>query len=549
MSQISRLKSAQIQNGNLINADDINSELNQQVNESNSQDSRLSTIESGAFNQTGTLSTTNNILTNGLSERSTGVGILVDSTRLQDGYANLQAVLATVSSVDIINDALVFSSNHTITTGSPVRIRVLAGGALPSGIFNNTTYYALAVSTTTLKLYTTAANAITAGSTGLIDITATGTGSIQVIGTPSTLQEGDVFVNATGLNVYLNNSSKTIMENAGLPLPRNYSKSSVPCYITPTTFTVASIQERSSDDTANIIKFTSTTLDITSIGLNGIAQSSNLTGTVTVTAGSTALTFSSTQAGILQAGDVILTASGQARKLTSVSGTTATAESQFTTTETGVSFKRGARPGFYTANSSGSVGSVFFYLYAISDSVTPGLILSTRNVAAGDSLVDLPIGYSQVRQLTFAVTLYNTSTAAGVYVGNIVPFRIGAGWPTRPEIFYEVNATISSATPGDTNVLSNGTAITATTVDASLWIPRISRLLIPNLLSNGRPSSYVLRETGTTAYPLTCGDFNGGNAFQSRNLGVNANGQFDYKGFSVTGPLYVDVMGYVVTEV
>jgi len=45
MSQISRLKDAEITNGNLINADDIDTELNQLVAESNSQDTRLGSLE------------------------------------------------------------------------------------------------------------------------------------------------------------------------------------------------------------------------------------------------------------------------------------------------------------------------------------------------------------------------------------------------------------------------------------------------------------------------------------------------------------------------
>lgn len=45
MTQIARIRDAQISNGNVINADDIDAEFNQLVNESNSQDTRLTDIE------------------------------------------------------------------------------------------------------------------------------------------------------------------------------------------------------------------------------------------------------------------------------------------------------------------------------------------------------------------------------------------------------------------------------------------------------------------------------------------------------------------------
>lgn len=52
MSQISRLHSTEITNGNLIDATHINNELNQLVSESNSQDTRLATTESNITNHT-----------------------------------------------------------------------------------------------------------------------------------------------------------------------------------------------------------------------------------------------------------------------------------------------------------------------------------------------------------------------------------------------------------------------------------------------------------------------------------------------------------------
>jgi hypothetical protein len=55
MAQIARLKDAEITNGNIINADDLDAEFNQLVSESNGQDTRLTTIESGAFSKSGVM--------------------------------------------------------------------------------------------------------------------------------------------------------------------------------------------------------------------------------------------------------------------------------------------------------------------------------------------------------------------------------------------------------------------------------------------------------------------------------------------------------------
>lgn len=60
MTQIARLKDSEISNGNIINADDLGSEFNQLVNESNAQDTRLSTIEGAYVTLSGTNAFTGN---------------------------------------------------------------------------------------------------------------------------------------------------------------------------------------------------------------------------------------------------------------------------------------------------------------------------------------------------------------------------------------------------------------------------------------------------------------------------------------------------------
>src|ERR1044072_6175104 len=65
MSQISRLHSAEITSGQIVDADDLNDEFNQLVNESNSQDTRLTTLESGTAVITGSKTFSGNVYVTG----------------------------------------------------------------------------------------------------------------------------------------------------------------------------------------------------------------------------------------------------------------------------------------------------------------------------------------------------------------------------------------------------------------------------------------------------------------------------------------------------
>jgi hypothetical protein len=86
MSQISRLRDAEISNGNLINADDIDTELNQLVSESNSQDTRLTSLESGAMTIGGVKSFSSAPKMDQIDERTGNAGVTIDSVLHKDGY-------------------------------------------------------------------------------------------------------------------------------------------------------------------------------------------------------------------------------------------------------------------------------------------------------------------------------------------------------------------------------------------------------------------------------------------------------------------------------
>lgn len=73
-------------------------------------------------------------------------------------------------------DIWTVSGGHGFTTGEAVRL-TNAGGALPANASATTTYYVSVIDATTFKLYTSRANAIAAGATGLLDVSGDGTGT------------------------------------------------------------------------------------------------------------------------------------------------------------------------------------------------------------------------------------------------------------------------------------------------------------------------------------------------------------------------------------
>jgi hypothetical protein len=369
MSQISRLRNAEIANGNLINADDIAAELNQLVTESNSQDTRLDSLESGNI---------------------------------------------------IISGNKTFSGNAT---------------------FSGTTGFS---------------SAVTLSGT----IALSGQTNVARAADPVSPNNGDFWYNSTGnaLKGRINGNTLQIATLNDLgAFPPGHHGSAPPVYINATTFSMAKIQERDSGNTANLVKTAGTTVDITTTGLNGLAQSANLGGTVSVSASGTFVTGSGTTfTGTFQVGDVLTTAGAQSRLITAIASDTAlTVATTWTSTESAVTYKRGGR-----GASSNSAG-LHFYLYAISDGTTPGLILSTRNVAKGDILLDLPTGYTLSSQLAFAVRL---DTSA-----NLTPFTVISGWPRRPKIMLDVNP---NSAPWQ--LISGGTVSTWTALDCSAITPGIA---------------------------------------------------------------------------
>lgn len=94
--------------------------------------------------------------------------VLTGTVSTVNGTLTLTVVSAT--------DVWTASAAHGLTTGQPVMLET--SDTLPAGTDDSTVYFVAVASDTTFKLYDTAENAIADdGSTGLIDVSDTGTGT------------------------------------------------------------------------------------------------------------------------------------------------------------------------------------------------------------------------------------------------------------------------------------------------------------------------------------------------------------------------------------
>lgn len=121
MTQIARIRDAQISNGNVINADDLDAEFDQLVNESNSQDTRLTDIEDENLTLGGIKTFSDQAVfssgfkTDTISEVSSANGVVIDSLKLKDGTV----IFPTATELTIASGAITVTQGiHTVDTES-----------------------------------------------------------------------------------------------------------------------------------------------------------------------------------------------------------------------------------------------------------------------------------------------------------------------------------------------------------------------------------------------------------------------------------------------
>lgn len=111
MSQINRLRDAEISNGNLINADDIDVELNQLVAAFNATDLILSDLTTAAYTLAGVKTFSSNPKMNGIDERTANAGVTVDGVLLKDGMASFAGTPTVDGQIGYASNLFIFRQN------------------------------------------------------------------------------------------------------------------------------------------------------------------------------------------------------------------------------------------------------------------------------------------------------------------------------------------------------------------------------------------------------------------------------------------------------
>lgn len=200
--------------------------------------------------------------------------------------------------------------------------------------------------------------------------------------------------------------------------------------------------------------------------------------------------------------------------------------------------------GLDSADSEGN--SEWYYVYIIDDSSgsnTEACLLSETNENASGTIT-MPSGYDEKRQLPMAIR--NDSSGA------FIPWQIGEGWPHRPVVNFLVETTVydSAWVDGDTNVVSNGTASSATDVSLASFTPAISRRVNMHLTNYGNTTlgfTTVQEKSGTEEKHFMSGSSGAVVTSHDFTIATSSSQVIQYTDDGVIG-VGLDVMGFIVTE-
>lgn len=312
--------------------------------------------------------------------------------------------------------------------------------------------------------------------------------------------------------------------------------SSPPVLASATTITFPSILCRNSTNLYWIVSSSSITVDMNAVISGGSADnkvlqsSNNLTGTISVSG--TAVTGTSTLfTSELIVGDIIYVNSSNASRVTAITdNTNATIEK--TITATNATYKRGGNIGSLT-----SAGTAGYYFYAISNGTNTYVVAGTRDVSSGDTIVDLPSGYSRYRQLPFYIVV----TGAGT--NQIMPFKINGGWPFNTRVqYYAADGVTFGGVSGSTSTGDQ-------TLSLRPAIPKFARTAICKLRAYHASGTASITLTAAGSYPTFTTSYEYPTTNQisvMRDLPVNDSGQLIYNNAGTTPNTSIWPKGYVI---
>lgn len=229
-------------------------------------------------------------------------------------------------------------------------------------------------------------------------------GDLLVATNTSTLTK--VHLGNEGEFLQVDSSTASGVRWANVTLPTMYNNTDIPDYQSNTSYTISYSYSRAVNDNEDILINSLRTIDLTMIGLSstnsGLAQSSMLTGTVTVN--DTTVTHDSNLdfSQYFIPGDVISISGIGSRRIVSINESSLETDIPFASNNTNRTFYRGGR-----------APNTLYYLYALGHPTQPGYILSTRCSVNNQNFVDAPYGYDissgWYRQLDYV--FFTTETA------------------------------------------------------------------------------------------------------------------------------------------
>jgi len=234
-------------------------------------------------------------------------------------------------------------------------------------------------------------------------------------------------------------------------------------YLSATGIRVLANSSICSKNSSDILKFVSNTdLGLTTMGKNGHAQSANLAGTVSISSGSTTLTGSGTAFTTdFIIGDIIYLSNSEGFQITNISSNTSmTVKSAAAGTYSSLTYKRG-----------GLAPSAKYYLYvckAVGGDGFDGCIISGRNVAAGETLVDVPstLSPTEYRQVMESAIGGNAAAVLDIRTDsskNLIAFMSSDSPAANCVAWAHVEGTVDASVTGTYS--QSGTTVTVSVVN------------------------------------------------------------------------------------
>lgn len=204
-----------------------------------------------------------------------------------------------------------------------------------------------------------------------------------------------------------------------------------------------------------------------------------------------------------------------------------------------------ANTGALGLDTGSEASGTWYYLYECVGGSGTTYVLSATN-EADTGTITAPSGYD-VSKRQFPIAIRNDGSS------NFIEWQVSSGWPYKPKITLIGDRTYESSgwQNGDFNVLSNGTATTATDVDLSSFVPPIAERAVLNVLAYGNTSTghiQLLEKSGNDSLRIMSGS--SGAVLTSNEVEMKTDSsqtiQYDNTNMIGTG---IDVVGFIVTEI